>query len=666
MIYTKKIIYSIALMSLLSANIFLFAQNNPQKLPATHIIGTSTSVDYDNNNEASTTVNTISNVFDGNVNTFFASYVRSGGWVGLDLSEKHVITKVVYCSRKDWPQRLLLGIFEGANHPDFGDAIPLCMITETPGDNVMTEKAINCSRGFRYVRYVGPDDVRCNIAELEFWGYPGVGDDSKLFQTTNLPDVIIHTTNTVNIERDEYVKGIVSIISEKGTKIHTDSLDIRGRGHASWGFPKKPYRMKLYNKVNLLGLPAREKRWTLINNWGDKTLMRNLLAFDLSRRFEMPYTTAGTPVNVYLNGEFKGCYQLCDQIEVAKQRVDIQEITNEDTTLPNLSGGYLIEIDAYAYSEESWFQSNRNVPVKIRYPDAEDIVPAQYNYIRSHFNQMETSVYSSNYKDPVNGYRKYIDTEIFLRHFLVGEISGNTDTYWSTYMYKKRNDDKFYFGPVWDFDLAYDNDYRTYPINSNPNWIYSTTGSSAYNAREMVNRMFTDNDLTSRLRFIYASYRNNEMITEKALLDVVDFYANELDASQKLNFIRWNILNSQEHMNPKTYGSYAAEVENVKRYISERIKWMDKKLSYDPQKPFVTATADNIRHDVMSVRAYAGNIHIEGIVTATLVEIFNVSGNRLYSKTIHGDTSMPFPEGIYIVRLTDSEGNIKVVKCSVL
>ena len=653
-IHTKKIIISIALLSSLSVNICLYAQHIPQKLPPTTIIGTAT------------TVNTIFDVFDGDLNSFFASYYRSGGWVGLDLGEKHVITKVVYCSRKDWPQRLLLGVFEGANHSDFGDAILLCMITETPEDNVMTEQTVSCSRGFRYLRYVGPEDAQCNIAELEFWGYAGDGDDSRLFQTTNLPDVVIHTKNAADIvSKDYYIKGIVSIISENGTKIYTDSLDIRGRGHASWRFPKKPYRMRLYNKTNILDFPAKERSWTLINNWGDKTLMRNLLASDLSRRFEMPYTAAGTPVNVYLNGEFKGCYQLYDQIEIGSQRVNIQTMTPNHTTLPNLSGGYLIEIDAYAYMEDSWFQSNRFVPVKIRYPDAEDIVPAQSNYIRSYFNLMETAVFASNYKDPFNGFRKYIDTETFLRHFLVGEISGDTDTYWSTYMYKKRNDDQFYFGPVWDFDIAYDNDKRTYPINNNPNWIYSSTGSSARNVREMVTRMFTDEDLTRRLRTIYATYRSKEMITEEALLDVVDFYAKELEASQKLNFMRWNIMNTLVHENPKIHGSYDAEVENVKSYIRERIKWMDKKLSYDPLNPPVTGTTDNINNDDVFVWAYAGNIFIDGIVSATLVEIFNVSGNHIYSKTIHSDTSIPFPEGIYIVRLTDSKGNIKVVKCFV-
>jgi len=671
MIPSKHFICSIALLFLFS---ICFAQNVSQKLPATNIIGTAISVNYDDNNTPSTTVNTIANVFDGKLNTYFASYDRSGTWVGLDLGVKHVITKVAYCPRQTLPQRLLLGVIEGANNPDFGDAIPLCLITETPPENRMTEQTINCSRGFRYVRYVGPNDVRCNIAELEFWGYQGNGNDSKLFQTTNLPDVVIHTTKAQDItSRETYVKGIVKIISENGTKIFSDSLDIRGRGNASWGFPKKPYRMKLYNKTRVLGLPANERNWTLINNYGDKTLMRNLLAFDLSRRFQMPYTSAGVPVNVYLNGEFKGCYQLCDHVQVATNRVEVESMSANDVSGVRLTGGYLIKIDAYWNTEEINFHSQRGVPVSIKDPDYN--VSTQNNYIRSHFNQMETALYSTNYRDPVNGYRKYMDMETFIRFFLVGEISGNTDTYWQANMYKKRSNDKFFFGPVWDFDLAYENDNRTYPINKNPNWIYATTGSCASNTREMVNRLFTDAAFENQLKTIYASYRDRKIITEEALVKVIDDYAAELETSQKLNFMRWNILNSKVHQNPATYGSYAGEVENVRKYVRERINWMDKKLAYipkppdpdpdpdpDPGKP--TYTEELHFTDATTVRAYAGIIYIEGINASTLAEIFDVSGNRLFSRTIHSNTSIPFQNGIYMVRLSNHEKILKVVKFS--
>ena len=637
---------------------YLFAQTST-KIKPEHIIGTRYSVDY-TTNLSSTTVNTKENVFDGNLNTYFASYDRSNTWVGLDLQEKHVITKVAYCPRSGSAQRLTLGVFEGANNPDFGDAVPLCVITEQPPENKLTEQTVENSRGFRYIRYVGPSDVRCNIAELEFYGYPSEGDDSKLSQLTNIPDVIIHTTDAKDVaSRTTYIKGIISVISENGTVIYSDSVEIRGRGNASWGFPKKPYRIKLAEKTHLLGNPASARNWTLINNWGDKTLMRNLLAFDISERLEMPYTPAGQLVNVFLNGEFKGCYQLCDQIDVRKNRVDIEEMTPDDTFGEYLTGGYLIEIDAYADGEANWFRSNRNTPVTVKSPDSEVIASNQNSYIKTHYNKWETSVYASDYST-ASGFRKYMDIQSFIRHFLVGEFSGNTDTYWSVYMYKQRNDDLFYFGPVWDFDLAFENDNRTYPVcgwNGSSDWVYRR-GSCAGDVRGLVNRLLTDTKLMQEIRDTWAYYRDLNIISETKLLEVVDGYATEIDPSQILNFKRWNIMNQSVHQNNKPAGSYTGEVEIVKKYIKDRMAWMDKKLNYVPK----TAIED-VDYSAIRVWTKSQSINIENVTESISVEIFNLMGETVYRKNIRQDTVIPLSKGIYIVRISSPNKETQNVKC---
>jgi hypothetical protein len=183
----------------------------------------------------------------------------------------------------------------------------------------------------------------------------------------------------------------------------------------------------------------------------------------------MPYTPYGTPVDVLLNGEYKGCYQLCDQVEVNPGRVEITEMKPTDIEGTALTGGYFVEVDAYAYDETSWFNSNKGNPVTIKSPSDDEIVTEQYNYIKNYFNKMESQ------------WQTYLDLNTFLRHFLVGEMSGNTDTYWSVYMYKDRDNDKMYTGPVWDFDLAFENDNRTYPVNNKTDYIYRSGGSCAGN-----------------------------------------------------------------------------------------------------------------------------------------------------------------------------------------
>jgi hypothetical protein len=638
------------------------------KIQPDHIIGSLYSVDYEKNNSQSTTVNTKDNVFDGDLNTFFASYERSNTWVGLDLGEKHVITKIAYCPRKDWPQRLELGVFEGANHPDFGDAVLLHVIIQKPDENTMTEQIITNSRGFRYIRYIGPNDVRCNIAELEFYGYKSEGDNTRLTQITNIPDVIIHTAQAEDItSKTTYIKGIITFISKEGTDIYTDSLEIRGRGNASWGFEKKPYRIKLAKKAKILGNPAEGRNWTLISNHGDKTLMRNLLAFELGKRLQMPYTPAGQPVNLYLNGEYKGCYQFCDHIDVRNNRVDIKEMKSTDISGENLTGGYLIEIDAYANEEIKWFTSNRGIPVTIKSPDEDDIASQQFNYIQSHFNQWETAVYSSNYKNPETGFRKYMDTETFIRHFLVGELSGNTDTYWSVFMYKQRNDDKFYFGPIWDFDLAFDNDSRTYPVNNSwrTDWLYKSGGSGANGVIDLINRILSDPALYEEIRKTYSNYRDWGYITEKELLNVVDNYAGLMDASQKMNFKRWDIINSWVHMINHNTGSYQGEVNIVKQYIRDRIEWMDKRLNYVPDPNNTHNAITSLRIAPFQLWTESNTIHLSGITESAFVEVINFAGQIVSRQNRNKEMALSVPRGVYIIHLFEPEKKDLFIKCIV-
>lgn len=626
---------------------FIQAQDN--KLSGT-AIGSSPSVDY-NTNTPSTTVNTPNYVFDGNFDTFYASFDRSNTWVGMDFGTACRITKIAYSPRISQPGRTLLAIFEGANNADFSDAIPLFIIPTAATEGVMTYTDINCTRGFRYVRYISPNDARCNIAELAFYGYQAQGDDSVLPQLTAIPTISIHTENCVDVtSKEEYLIGTATLVYNNGSAIWQDSLQIRGRGNASWGFPKKPYRIKLNNKANLAGLPANDKNWTLINNFGDKTLMRNLLANDISRRLNMPYTPAGIPVDLVLNGEYKGCYQLCDQIEVGKNRVDIDKMAITDVDGENLKGGYLVEIDAYANEGTSWFNSSKGNPVTIKYPKNDEIVWQQRNYIETYFNEMENILYSVNYKDLNIGYRSRLDLDTFLKHFIVGELAGNTDTYWSVYMYKYRLDDHFYTGPIWDFDLAFDNDSRTYPINNLGDYIYATNGSCAGNMRGFVNRILSDTKALDRLSDIWSIARHKNYLSADSLIKLIDRYAEEMDASQNLNFIRWPILNTYVHQNPRVYGTYEGELNNVKDYLRNRFTWLDNKIGLKE----VTEIDEEPTSQQECIVFTEKNIIIVKNASEKRIIIYSVDGKILYSnESVDAETiNVPTPNnGLYIINI---------------
>ena len=591
--------------------------NADEKLSGT-VIGTLESVDY-SNGQQSTTVNSREKAFDGDSNTFFASYERNYTWTGLDLGSPHIITKVGWMPRNDGlgPKRVQLGVFEGSNREDFMDALPLYIITEQGTIGVMSQADVTCSRGFRYVRYIGPADARCNIAELEFYGHAGEGDDSHLAQLTNLPTVSIHTLNgEIPYDKENDISSQVTIISDNGTKLLSEPGGVRERGNVSRTFPKKPYRIKFESKQRVLDAPAKAKKWTLLNNYGDKTLMRNLLAFNLSQRMEMPYTPYGRAVDVLLNGEYKGCYQLCDQVEVNKNRVNITEMEPTDISGSALTGGYFIEVDAYAYDEISWFNSNKGNPVTIKSPADDEIVPEQSAYIKNYFNKMEAN------------WIQYLDLNTFLRHFLVGELSGNTDTYWSVYMYKDRDSDIIYTGPVWDFDIAFENDYRTFPINSKSDFIYRSGGSCAGNMKDFVDRIIVYNaNARKQLYDIWDEVRQKGL-TAESLSATIDAYAEELQQSQQLNFLRWPILNQNVHMNPQALGSYAAEVENVRKFLKERVAWIDKKFGYT----YVSAIEGVMEHNSAAID---GNLPYD---------VFSLSGQ------LAGHDMNALPQGIYIVR----------------
>lgn len=534
----------------------------PVKLTGT-VIGTQYSVDYDNGNAMSTTVNTKNNVFDGNFDTFFASYDRSRTWVGLDLGEKHVITKVGYSPRKTQGGRVELAVIEGANEPDFSDALPIYMIKSAASEGVMHYGQVECSRGFRYVRYVSPYDVRCNLAELEFHGYKSEGDDSKLYQFTNLPTVVVNIANGEEVvEKEKNLISNVYIISENGTELlATSGTEIRGRGNASWNFEKKPYRLKFDKKQSPLGAPASAKKWTLISNHGDKTLMRNILAFEVSRRVGQPYTPFCHPVDLIINGEYRGCYQLCDQVEADEDRVPCED-------------GYLIEIDAYAWDEEVMFASTSGIPVTIKHPDEDDITDQQKKFINDYFNKFEAAALASNFTDPNNGYRKYLDLDSFLRNFIIGEFCANTDAFWSVYMYKDAADGKLYTGPTWDNDLSFDNDYRTHPIVTY-DYLCAVNGSFAGGQlKDIVMRIVKeDPQAKARLVELWDAALNEGNL--KGLGSYMEDTADLLNESQQLNFKRWRILDQWVHMNFQALGSYEAELGTVRNHINTRLNTLD-------------------------------------------------------------------------------------------
>ena len=271
----------------------------------------------------------------------------------------------------------------------------------------------------------------------------------------------IETPNSAAIVSKEFWMSDASIkvYDEFGDLNLSTQTSIRGRGNSTWGYPKKPYALKLNSKAPVLGMP-KHKRWVLLANWMDRTLLRNDIAFELGRR-TMAWAPRGKFVELYLNGEHKGNYYLCEHIKVDSERVDIAELDeNSDfSDASEVTGGYILEFDVYGPNDEVnyFYSSVKNFPVTIKEPD-EDVITSWshpgYLYIKEYIGKVERV-----FEDDKNSRKRWaeieslIDVTSYIDWWLVHEvcINGEPGHPKSSYMYKDR-DGKLYAGPLWDFD----------------------------------------------------------------------------------------------------------------------------------------------------------------------------------------------------------------------
>ena len=514
--------------------------------------------------------------FDGDASTYYSTNASDFGWVGLDLGEPHVITRVGYMSTptSQGADRMLLSLFEGANSPDFMDAVPLFCITSKPIKGSLTLNDVNVSRGFRYVRYVGSPDSYCNIAELQFYGHAGEGDDSQFYQITNIPTLSIEDFESQSL-----------LIYEGGTMVQEYPVLFRVRGNYSSSHENKAFRIK-YNddkshhmmKGSANESPTKCKKWVLINSYRDKTLMRNPVAWAMSRRGEKEWTPWSQIVDLVVNGSYWGTYTLADAVSIDRNRIDITEMSEFDVDEETITGGYYVEVDNNASREPYWFSSSHGNPVSVHEPDEEVIQPVQFQYITNYWNNMENIVFGSNYTDPEAGLRSVLDIESFCRHFLISEFNGNTDMLCQVFYFKERGDDHFYTGPIWDADLALENDQTTYPANERMDWTYKVRDTG--NWTQFVGRVLSDQSVFANLQEMWAKLRKKGNFEPDDLAADVDSIRNEIRASANLNFIRWPYLNQWLSLNPEVPGSWEAEVDRVRNYVYNRVAWMDEMLSY--------------------------------------------------------------------------------------
>lgn len=389
----------------------------------------------------------------------------------------------------------------------------------------------------------------------------------KVKEFTGLP--IFHLSTEANapiVSKSTYVNGNLTINAnhEYEQAVTHYPMEIRGRGNSTWGMPKKPYRIRLKEKGNILGVHE-ARNWVLLANYSDKSLLRTAVVFDLGRAIHADFTPEYRHVEVFLNNRYIGTYMLTEQVQVNDDRVEIDELKPSDTGLDKITGGYLLELDKRRDEDFIVETSLRKLPFAVKSPD--DITPEQYNYIEAYLNKTEEAIYAENFDDPVEGYAKYINVESFINWFLVQELVKNQDAkdYSSIYYYKPRNE-KLGMGPLWDFDLSAGN--VNYSIAQNPLGWWVRHGP-------WFIRLFRDPVFVDKVRKRWDEIRHNEI---EDMLKNIDVQAHNLRYAQRQNFNEWKILDQQVWPNPAIYYTHEGEVNQIKDWLNKRIAWLDANL----------------------------------------------------------------------------------------
>ncbi len=367
---------------------------------------------------------------------------------------------------------------------------------------------------------------------------------------SSLPKVFIETAGGKEIPSkwEDWLSGSsVTVYNPDWTVDYSGPTGIRGRGNSTWGYPKKPYALKLDSKAKILGMP-KHKRWVLLANWMDRTLLRNCVSFNLAERTDLAYTPRGQFVEVFINGSHKGNYFLCEHIKVDENRVNIDELDEDET-----DGGYIMELDSYFDETYKFRSERRGLPYMFKDPD--EVTPEQFEFIQSFVNNLEASLYDDA-RFATGEYKDYIDVDSFIDWWMVMELTGIWEPNHpkSCYMHKDKGG-KLTAGPVWDFD------WETY---------MSTTW---WRIKETLyyDRLFQDESFKTRVKERWNMFRDDFA----ALPDFIRSEAEKIAGSEAINHKMWPItmvVNQDEHL------SFEQAVDRMISSYEAKLKWMEKEI----------------------------------------------------------------------------------------
>ncbi len=426
----------------------------------------------------------------------------------------------------------------------------------------------------------------------------------------NLPVVTINTNGVAIADKTTDVPGTITITSADGATSYLPSVSggdntatFHLHGNSTAAMPKKPYHLKLGTSVDLLGAMGmkcpyatssgkaicdKSKSYILLANYDDKTLLRDWSASALANMIPMggsflsPAANAPSPsgtsapmpwaphslfVELTLNGVYQGNYQLMEEVKVDSHRVNISELSETDTT-GDLTGGYLMEIDAHV-DEAYVFHTPSGLPIGLIDPDfsPDPEISAQTSYINTYVDAADSALFGPDFADPALGWRAYFDETSAVNFYIVNDLLGNVDGgafFSSDYLYKDKGNPLLFMGPIWDFDISSGNvDYQgvvdpTFPWMQNTGWYA---------------RWFQDPAFKADVARQWNALKANGVLANWTAM--INAQAAALQQSQANNNKRWPMQGMIVWPNAVASGSYDSEVAYLQNWVALRTGYLD-------------------------------------------------------------------------------------------
>lgn len=389
----------------------------------------------------------------------------------------------------------------------------------------------------------------------------GSGQERKkylvyLYPYTGLPYLSVETENEQDIvNKTNDVKSVVRIFEKPGLSRNLGDMAcvVSGRGNSTWLQPKKPYKIKFEKKESPFSMHS-NKSWVLLANHYDKTMIRNHVASYIASLADVPWSPQSQYVELILNGVHKGTYQLYEKVKVGKDRVAIEK------------NDFLLEVDNHPHAEDVKFSIDHfPKPVKIVYPDVSEN-DDDYTYIKEVFERIDSVLFSDDFLDEKNGYKKYVDIDALVEWYVVSEIVKNSSNHVNWYMtYERKN--KLTFGPFWDYDLAF----------ANSLWVESANNVEDFwmNSVKWFSRFIQDPEFVQKSKERFAYFYSHKA----DIIEIIKNAAEKISLSAAVNQKIWNVYDCENCSNEQFLQIYSDEVAKVQTWLDARFEWL--KASFD-------------------------------------------------------------------------------------